>query len=160
MSQPFSDRLYPGTSSLSSRASINTQRLSRFLTRWSPYALLLLVCYVVFYDSPSCDMPIPVDPVNEKMKESRAGGLGAVADWAWEHKRRVQGSRLKQSLQERESKQEKESVEVLNLARLALETKPPQKPYKMVMCTRIWNEAKYLDEWICRYYRLCASPRD
>ena len=121
-----------------SKASSNLlQVASRLATRYSPIAVVLLLCYTFLLDRPSCDVSAAAPAT---------GFRAAIAERMRGHRDVLNAAATEQDL-----------PDATQLANLALTAPIPQKPYKLVMCTRIWNEAKYLDEWICGLYHCSAE---
>lgn len=146
MSQPFQDKphpvLPPSGNSRSQFASY-ANSIRRVAIRWSPLVVLVLLSYILYMDS-RCSPSLvdsPVEAANPPTIRAR------VVDWAWEH--RLKALRIDETQgQGRSVKVYKDRNDAVELANKALYAPKPTTPYKMVMCTRIWNEAKYIEEWL------------
>ena len=112
------------------------QSATRLASRYSPLAVILLLCYAFLLDHPACD-----GPSGATAGVPATGFRAAIAERVRGHRDALNSVTLPSTPQD--------LPDAIQLADLALKSPIPQKPYKLVMCTRIWNEAKYLDEWIC-----------
>ena len=112
------------------------QSATRLASRYSPLAVILLLCYAFLLDHPACD-----GPSSATAGIPATGFRAAIAERVRGHRDALNSVTLPSTPQD--------LPDAIQLADLALKSPIPQKPYKLVMCTRIWNEAKYLDEWIC-----------